>query len=742
MTDKEKISPTINFEMLDAILGNNMNQLTNVFNANKQAANSAPFDATVQNLAICEYFISKNINVYLQKLDKREVSLDGLVELAEKGDSEAKSLEALYVLVNYVFFKKINRKHAAFAEDRLETLNLDIERVCFTDTKFKRMSSFPYLKLFLSQVNQMYNFGYQTDFLRNLHNIKKLQLAVKAFSKEEQKNKGNCDNLIYVSPIYGAFFYNLSASPQNNFNKVELDALQFIVNIQKAVMLNDVFNFDNNLSKLKEREQELAKSHIVDMEKVHFRTIIDKDKKPYVEEELKGYEKGLFDKLMDHLQCIISYFEIYKAVFFDNNAERALELIFSSKMVKEAGFRTMYSLAMQNMIAILNFKLGNYGTANLCLSKALTELQIVGPKQHKKDHSMLQLARANNQIQQNAVHYNLGLSFIKCGKFEEAIAVLNPLLLHFKNSYQYWYYTGQCYYNIVLKEIQQTSQRADGEYKSVLEAYKVKHGYAAVKVKFTNCANVLDRYETDTRARAEDAKKEVKLTSLENALLCFSNVLLLIDKNHNADKITKEFAELKKKKIEVTTNFKADFAKEIEKYRASTLELLVFLNLVGKQYIKANEFVTKALEDKSLPESSIQKLHIYKAQIERKLGFSAAACKTLDGPAFKKLAESGEVECFVATGSKNFVKRQMSDVLAFNKATARFRQRSDQQSKDMDAMYDGYVKDKAAGKNLECVKQLLWAHYMYNSYNPQRVKELSIGESEKTVLNHSTEFRV
>lgn len=742
MSDKEKISPTINFEILDAILGNNMSQLTNIFNANKQIANNMPFDATVQNLAVSEYFISKNINVYIQKMDKREVSLDGLVDQAERGDSDAKSLEALYVLVNYVFFKKINRKHAAFAEDRLETLNLDIDKVCFTDTKFKKMCSFPYLKLFLSQLNQMFNFGYTTDFLRNLHNIKKLQLAVKAYSKEDQKSKNNCDNLIYVSPIYGSFFYNLSVNQQSNYNKIELDALQFIVNIQKAVMLNDVFNFDNNLSKLKEREQELSKAHIAEMERVHFRSIVDKDKKPYVEEETKGYEKSLFAKLIDHLQCIISFFEIYKAIFYDNNAEKALELMFTSKMIKETGFRTMYSLAMQNLLAIVNFKIGNYGTANLCLSKALSELQIVGPKQHKKDQSILQLARANNQIQQNAVHYNLGLSFIKCGKFEEAIAVMNPLLLHFKNSYQYWYFTGQCYYNLVLKELKQTSQKADGELKSIIDAYKSKHGYSAMKIRFANCTNVVDRYEVDTKSRIDDSKKEVKLTNLENAILCFNNVILLIDKNHNTDKISKEFAELKKKKIEVTMNFKTDFAKEIEKYRASTLELLVFLYIIGKQYLKANEFVLKALEDKTIPESSTQKLHIYKAQIDRKLGFNAAACKSFDGPAFKKVAESGEVECFVATGTKNFVSREMADVISFDRTAAKFKQKSEQLNKEVDAMYEIYLKDKAAGKNLECVKQLLWAHYMYNSYNPQKVRELSIGESEKTVLNHSTEYRV
>lgn len=741
MTDKEKISPTINFEILDALSSKNINQLTSIINSTKQVANNMPFEATVQNLAICEYFLTKNINVYLQKLDKREISQETLVETAEKGDADGKSLEALYVLINYVFFKKINRKSAAFAEDRLETLNLDIEKVCFADTKFKRMCSFPYLKLFLSQVNQMFNFGYQTDFLRNLHNIKKLQLAVKAFNKEEQKNKTWGDNLIYVSPIYGSFFYNLSASPQNNFNKAELDVLTFIVNIQKAIMLNDVFNFDNNLNKLKERQLELAKSHIVDMEKVHFRAITDKDKKPYVEDETKGYEKGLFDKLIRHINCTIEFFEIYKVLFYDNNPEKALELIMTSKMTKDTGFRTMYSLAMQNMLAIVNFKVGNIHTANLCLSKALSELQIVGPKQYKKEPNILQLSRANNQIQQNAVHYNLGLSFVKCGRYEEAIAILNPLLLHFKNSHEYWYHTGICYYNLVLKELKATGQKADGEYKAVLDNYKTKYGYTAMKVRFSNCDNVLDRYELELKAKNDD-KKEVKLSNLENALVCFSNALLLLEKNHNADKVTKEFAELKKKKIEVTANFKTDFSKEIDRYRTSTLELLVFLNLIAKQYLRANEYVNKALEDKSLPELSMQKLMIYKTQIDRKLGFNAAACKAFDGPVFKKLNEANEVECFIANCSKNFVKRDMADVVAFNKAVAKFKTKGEAINKEFDSMYENYLKERATGKSLECTKQLLWAHYMYNSYNLQKVRELSIAESEKTVLNHSTEYRV
>lgn len=742
MTDKEKINPTINFEILDALSTNNLNQLTALFNSAKQIVNNLPFDATVQNLAICEYFISKNINVYLQKLDKREISLDNLVETVEKGESDNRALDSLYILLNYVFFKKINRKHAAFAEDRLESLNLDIDKVCFADSKFKKMCSFPYLKLFLSQINQLFNFRYHTDFLRNLHNIKKLQLAVKAFSKEEQKNKNCGDNLIYVSPIYGSFFYNLSVASQNNFNKVELDIVQFIVNIQKAIMLHDVFNFDNNLSKLKERLQELERSHIVDMDKVHFRTIIDKDKKPYIEEENKGYEKGLFNHLISHISCTIDFLEIYKALFYEGNLDKALELILTSKMTKDNGFKTMYSVSMQNILAILNFKAGNINAANLCLSKVLSELQIVGPKQQKKDQNILQLSRANNQIQQNAVHYNLGLSFVKCRRYEEAIAVLNPLLLHFKNCHQYWYYMGICYYNLVLKEIKSTSQNADSEFRTVLDNYKNKHGYSAMKIKFTNCANVLDRYETEFRVKFEENKKEVKVSNLDNALLCFNNALLLLDKTYNSDKITKEFADLKKKKIELTMNFKADFVKDIEKYRQSSLELLIFLNIVAKQYLRANEFANRALEDKHMPEANIQKILVYKAQIDRKLGLGASACKTFDGPAFKKLPESGEVDCFIATSSNNFVKRDMADVIAFNKLVSKFNSKSESLNKEADSMYESYMKDKALGKNLECTKQLLWAHYMYNSYNPKRVKELSGGESEKSILNHSTEFKV
>ena len=120
MDDRNRINPTLNFEIHDALTKSDQLGLTNIFNVYKSTANNNEFTASVENLAIAEYYVTKNINVYLQKIEKREIDLEQLVKLAQKNSTEKKNYNALYILANYVFFRKINRKYSAFVGNKLE----------------------------------------------------------------------------------------------------------------------------------------------------------------------------------------------------------------------------------------------------------------------------------------------------------------------------------------------------------------------------------------------------------------------------------------------------------------------------------------------------------------------------------------------------------------------------------------------------------------------------------------------
>ena len=738
MNDKNRINPTLNFEIHDALTKSDQVGLTNIFNVYKSTANNNEFTASVENLAIAEYYVTKNINVYLQKIEKREIDLEHLVRLAQKSNIEEKNYNALYILANYVFFRKINRKYSAFMGNKLERMMLSVENNCFLDNKFKQICCFPFMRLFLSQINHFFNYDSKRDFLRNLYNIKKLQQAIKAYGKEEQKSKKTNSNLIYVSPIYGSFFYNISEHEQNNFNRVELEIVMLVLNIQKAIMLKDLFNFDGNLSKLKEKARELEKSHIVDMGKVHIRTIIEQKKKPFINEKetTKGYEKELFEKLVAHIRNMISFFDIYKAIFYDNDLKTAMTLIVTSEMFNKNGFKTLYSLSIENLIALINFKTGNSHQANLCYLKSLDRMKIVGAKESKKEESFLQLSRANNQIQQNAIHYNLALSYISCKKYQEAANLLSSLLMHFKNSYSYWYHLGTCYYHLFLGKIRTLAKESDNEFKKKMNQDNAKYGLTDLKLNTINCENVLDRYRR-TEASGE-IKVSTKSSHLQNALLCFNNVLIMLEKNHTPELVAHEFNLLKKKKIEIISGFKNSYSKKKEHYKASSLEFLVFLNIMAKQYSRAHELINKALRIKGLKESVHKKILIYKSQVEFKLNIPNKKENILDSQLLVNSKADDKLDCFIATGTSNFVKSSMKNLLNFNRTISKFRAGENVES-EMNAMFQEDIRNRPADKVTEYKRQLLWAHYMYNKHDSEKIKELL---GKRQTVNSANEVQI
>ena len=737
MDDRNRINPTLNFEIHDALTKSDQLGLTNIFNVYKSTANNNEFTASVENLAIAEYYVTKNINVYLQKIEKREIDLEQLVKLAQKNSTEKKNYNALYILANYVFFRKINRKYSAFVGNKLERMMLSVENNCFLESKFKQICCFPFLRLFLSQFNHFFNYNSKSDFLRNLYNIKKLQQAVKAFGKEEQKSKKTNSNLIYVSPIYGSFFYNISEHEQNNFNKVELEVIMLILNIQKAIMLKDLFNFDGNLTKLKEKTKELEKSHVVDMGKVHIRTMIEQKKKPFISEKetTKGYEKELFDKLVAHIKSMISFFDIYRSIFYDNDLKAAMTQLVSSEMFNKNGFKTLYSLSVENLIAIINFKTGNTHQANLCYLKSLERMKIVGAKENKKEESFMQLSRANNQIQQNAIHYNLALSYISCKKYQEAANLLSSLLLHFKNSYAYWYHLGTCYYHLFLKTLKTTAKESEAEFRKKINQDNAKYGLTDLKLNSINCENVLDRYKrTETSG---DNKSGTKLSHLQNALLCFNNVLIMLEKNFTPELISHEFNSLKKKKIEIISGFKSSYSKKMEHYRTSSLEFIIFLNIMAKQYSRAYELINKALRIKGLKDSVYKKILIYKSQVELKLNIPNKKENVLDSQlANSKMDE--KLDCFIATGSNNFVKSSMKNLLNFNRTISKFKTGACV-NEEMDKMFQNEIRNGSADTVMEYKRQLLWAHYMYNKHDSEKIKELL---GKRQTVNNASEVQI
>lgn len=88
-------------------------------------------------MIILEYILTKNSQTFEDAMRKRNINLEDLVEQVTKSNDEFLVLNGLYILLNYVYMKKINPIKPCFSNDRLYNLYLDFSQSLFINSKFK-----------------------------------------------------------------------------------------------------------------------------------------------------------------------------------------------------------------------------------------------------------------------------------------------------------------------------------------------------------------------------------------------------------------------------------------------------------------------------------------------------------------------------------------------------------------------------------------------------------------------------
>ena len=165
------------------------------------------------------------------------------------------------MLLNFVYMQKINPLKPSFSNDHLSGLYLNFQRSLFVNARFAKMPSFPFIKLFLSQINFPFNNKDTPSFYRNISNIHRIQLMIKNFDKR-QGGKANRRLVFENSLVLGSFFENISSIEQNHFDKQELNIVHTILECMKELVVSDRPQFKKKVARLRDKVDLFKKEHV------------------------------------------------------------------------------------------------------------------------------------------------------------------------------------------------------------------------------------------------------------------------------------------------------------------------------------------------------------------------------------------------------------------------------------------------------------------------------------------------
>lgn len=743
MTNNEQQNKSAtNFEILEELINKNKKKLKIILEKNKSLIQNAEnFDSAIQNLNLLQTILKKgNNSFYLQKLEKNDISIQELINSLNSKEEDFIVLNAFYITCNYVFFSKLNRNKTSFNEERLDDLKLSLEDGYFINSKFNKMPSFPFLKLWLSQMNFYFNNQKKIDFFKNIANFHKIQLIIKNFGKQDKKNNKPYHNYFFISLIYGSFFYNLSHMEQNNFSKDEFEIIFLILNIMKEGLFKDKTSFENKLKRLKQKIKDFKEtSNLIDYNKNSIRNSISTDLLPLLPKKEKGYDKTIFNKLIKHLEILTLFFEIYHNIFFLKDHKKALQLIFDNRLFdkKKNKFKNMYSLSFFNLIGIINFREENYIMANNCFSKGICDLEKPEIKQkikneEKKRNNILEIKKSNNLFQSVNLFYNTAMCHYKLGDYDKCVKILNSLQNNFKKNHIFWYRLGICNYKLFKLEITKLSENLYAKHKSFIHEDKKKYSFSNLKIYTLYCQNVMEEFNLQKKKIKKNDNKENKLSrtnNLDNAILAFFNCFLLIRNLEEENDIKKNFECLKKKKIDSLMKSYVKNLKEMERYYYSSLENMIFLYIVSKQELKADYFLKRAFLVKNLTEKQKNKLFIYKSIVESKLQNYKKSLESLE-----KIKISNNIDkkknnykCNFFLGKENKFKENLQDLLNYNKLLIFYLKKDNEgfikkltSSEIRDKIFD--FNDQGDPKIYE--KLLFWSFYSTREFNLCQIKSV------------------
>ena len=631
------INGCVNFDLVEAQNQNQLRGIARLVDTHKEFANnSKQFDTTSQNLTIAQYLTTRNLTAYLNRLEKRGILMEELLRPIATNEDKALTLNSLYILYNAVFFRKMNRKCTSFGEEALLNFRTTLDRL-------GPLPCLPLLKLLLSKLNFLFNYNMKAFYFFHVEDINRLLTL--STSLAEKKTRPPFENLFFVSPVYGAAAYHLPHIEQNNYCETELLVLHLIHSTLLELFTK---NSDAAVSQIAKLREAIQKLRLVPTDE--YKNLSIRLNKNYLVNSLNTehkecYETSLHAKLCAHLDACAAF--LFALQQLQNNPT-ALDpqVFFQPAFLKNGQLRTKYNLPLQNLIGVFNFRTRNFSAANLAFRRALLSSKFFAlpNKKEEEPKSVQELARSNNQIMQTPVYYNLALSYIALGNFEQATAILNSLTIHFKLSHQFWYRLGVCHYRLFIKELEGLARSAHDGFEHSTHESQARYPLSRSEIFASNFDNVLTRFNEKALREARelnshfDGVPQSRNNALTNAIFAFDNCVLILCKKYSADTIV--FAAEQKSKSKQSST-QSNIPKEktnlsLCEYLASAYSFLAFLHSVAQQHAQCIAICSQALALSGL--SQAQRIHflLTRARLLSKLKKTSLVNQDLNSSDFKE----------------------------------------------------------------------------------------------------------
>ena len=603
---KNSINPVLNFDILQLVAQKQTEQIQNLIDHYKEIINAKTFDSTTQNLIILQFYATKNINLFSTRLEKSPLSLEELFKSIEDSEGKEQNNGNLYILYNYIFFRKLNRRHASFAEEELINLR-------FLRLKPNCIPSLPRLKLFFSKMNFLFNQNMKLRFLEHTEEVLRIQ-SIETAVRNKRPPEHFFEKSIFVSIFYGSNVYRLPLVDQNNFCPIELRIFGLLLLGISNLILKNTNDFVRIIGELKENLEDLKRVGTTDQEHIYKNNEQITEVQPTVK---LTFESKIHAKLCCHLRACVAFLELLSDLGKETDFFTELNRFVSAEFLAFGKFISKYRISLQNILAVAIFKNNcPITTAFICRKIIVNARLVVYATKKSESTSLQELSRSNNQILQISNYFNMALSYNKLDLHDQSTVILNSLGNNFKYNFQYWYRLAVGYYKIFVREFEKFSNERKTE-------KKAKNEINLSSVFVISSEGVFPKYlENILNENKEtvglETSKSIKNSNLSQSIYAFEKSRLVIDKCWDEEKVPSQKPKGKQKDSSVP--LKQFIWQSKNSYLLSILEFLAYLYILIGKPLQSLKAVTQALQVKGLSKEKQVRLLQYKLKALQMLG--------------------------------------------------------------------------------------------------------------------------
>ncbi|CAD8145078.1 unnamed protein product [Paramecium pentaurelia] len=373
-----------------------------------------------ENIILCEYNISKDVNACITKLD------DIIDEIKKPQTQKKKKQEDDSILqfnkaIMLFFSGKVRQAHNLLKQLK-DNYNLDIYlnikvHLLLVETSFQ-LQEFVY-------ASELYKKLSSEDTLKSLQNK-----STKSNQTDDQQQQSQ---LIYTSLLLGSDLPYPDAHP-NTFSKEEY---LFILNVIKFrfYMLSNSKDWKKQINNL----EQSFKNYINQLDQQQ--SGMQQQQVPQFSSEIQAYLKL-------HSQMIVKQMKAQKHLTQNDNVVKCIKMINPYSEIQNQqnlefiqNKQYLYSAQIYNNLGCVHAKMGKYALATIYFHKAISQTKQVLQQTNLYENIIL----TNIKQRQYAIYQNLGDSLFMDQKYQKALNIYNQLQDACNQSAKFWYNRGVCY---------------------------------------------------------------------------------------------------------------------------------------------------------------------------------------------------------------------------------------------------------------------------------------------------------